>query len=405
MNNYAYQAVDYSGQTVKGTIESSTAEAASRELTAKGLYVVSIQESNNYFTRFKVPLQALQVGQADIIEFAQSLSVMLDAGMSIIVCFDDIIASTPNPAFANVLQDLRQRLLRGSSISQALEAHGKLFPEILKTLVAVGEEAGTLVASLREASDHLMRVQKLKSGVQKALMYPAFALVATLGALAFWMVFVIPGLTSTLQNMGVKLPLLTVFLINSSIFFQAHWKLMLLILFMLPVIFFIMCLNSRVRYMRDLALIKMPVVKIIVYNKLLATFSEQFRMLIAAGINMGRIFDLLIPSLGNEYFGANLRTIKDKILDGGRISESFEQQKILPALVLSKIRIGETTGTLDNQFDFLAKYYTKKLDDTIDNLGKIIEPLVMVVIGGLFAIIIMGLLLPIYDLVSKVGKT
>ena len=405
MKNYVYHAVDYSGQTVKGSIESLTVEAASRNLGDKGLYIVDIHESDRFFSRFSRPWQAFQVRQADIVEFAQSLSVMLDAGMPILVCMDDIISSTPNPAFVPVLQDLRQRLLRGSSISQALEAHGALFPEILKTLVAVGEEASTLVESLREAAEHLQRMQKLKAGVKKALMYPFFALCATLGALVFWLIFVIPSLTSTLKSMGVKLPMLTILLIETSASFQAHWKLLLLILFLVPPIFYLLCRYSRVRYLRDLALIKIPVVKVVVYNKLLATFAEQFRMLIAAGINMNRIFELLMPSLGNEYFSVNMRTVKENILSGGRISDSFERQNILPALVLSKIRIGETTGTLDNQFDFLAKYYTKKLDDTIDNLGKIIEPLVMVVIGGLFAIIIMGLLLPIYDLVSKVGKT
>jgi type II secretory pathway component PulF len=149
----------------------------------------------------------------------------------------------------------------------------------------------------------------------------------------------------------------------------------------------------------------MPLLKVIVFNKLLAVFCEQFRMLINAGITMGRTFDLIMPSLENEYFTVHLCTIKENILNGSRISDAFEQENILPPLAVGKIRIGETTGTLDNQFGFLAKYYSKKLDDTIDNLGKIIEPLVMVVIGGLFAIIIMGLLLPIYDLVSKVGKT
>jgi type II secretory pathway component PulF len=260
------------------------------------------------------------------------------------------------------------------------------------------------VATLREAAEHLMRMEKLKSGVKKALMYPAFAFIATLGALAFWMIFVIPSMTSTLKSLGVKLPGITLALIATSTWFQAHWMLLFIIIGLMPPTYFILCKNYRLRYLRDLAMIKMPIVKVIMFNKLLATFSEQFRMLIAAGINMGRLFDLLIPSLENEYFSANLRTIKDNIMNGGRISEAFEQQEILPPLALSKIRIGETTGTLDNQFEFLAKYYTKKLDDAIDNLGKIIEPLVMVIIGGLFAIIIMGLLLPMYDLVSKVGK-
>ncbi len=405
MSIYCYHAVDYSGQTTKGTIESPSAEEASRDLVAKGLYIVSIRESDGYFSRFEQPWRTFQIGQPDIAEFAQSFSIMLNAGIPILSCLDDVISTTNNPAFIPVLQDLRQRLLRGSSISQALEAHGDLFPDILKTLVAVGEETGTLVESLRGAAEHLLRMQKLKGGVKKALMYPFFAFCATLGALLFWLIFVIPNLTATLKSMGVKLPMLTIFLIESSTWFLAHWKLLLLIVCLVPPSFIILCKNSRVRYLRDLALIKTPILKVILHNKLLATFSEQFRMLITAGINMGRLFDLLIPSLGNEYFSANLRTVKDNILNGGRISDSFEQQNILPALVLSKIRIGETTGTLDNQFDFLSKYYTKKLDDSIDNLGKIIEPLVMVVIGGLFAIIIMGLLLPIYDLVSKVGKT
>jgi general secretion pathway protein F/type IV pilus assembly protein PilC len=235
-------------------------------------------------------------------------------------------------------------------------------------------------------------------------MYPLFALTATLGALTFWMLFVIPGMTSTLKSMGVKLPALTLLLINTSALFQAHWKLLLLAIVLAPLAIFLMGKHPAIRYLRDRTLLKIPVLEIILVNKLLATFAEQFRMLVAADIPIKRLFDLLVPAIGNEYFGANLLKAKESILNGNPISVSLEQQKLLPALVISKIRIGETSGTLDKQLDFLAKYYTKKLDDATENLGKIIEPLVMAVIGGLFALIIMGLLLPIYDLVSKVGK-
>lgn len=405
MKIFAYNAVDYSGQTIKGTIKSPSLEEASRDLGANGMYIVSIKESADYLSKFTNPLQSFRLSSADIVEFAQSFSIMINSGIPILGCFDDIISTTSNPAFIPILQDVRQRLERGSTISQALDAHGALFPDILKTLVAVGEETGSLVESLREAAEHLQKMQRLKEGVKKALMYPAFAFTATIGALVFWMIFVIPSMTSTLTSMGVKLPMLTILLINTSTLFQAHWGKMLLAACMIPVIIVLMGKHPKFRYYRDFAIIKMPLLKVIVFNKLLAVFCEQFRMLINAGITMGRTFDLIMPSLENEYFTVHLRTIKENILSGSRISDAFEQQNILPALAVGKIRIGETTGTLDNQFGFLAKYYSKKLDDTIDNLGKIIEPLVMVVIGGLFAIIIMGLLLPIYDLVSKVGKT
>jgi len=404
MKIYAYNAIDYSGHSVKGVIESETVESASRVVSAKGLYVVSIRETAGLLASFRRQILGFQVRRSDILEFTENLAIMLKAGIPIITCMDDIIMSTTNVAFKPVLSDIRQKLEYGGSLSAVLEAHGELFPEIVRTLVAVGEESGRLEDSLQEASDHLHRAQNLSGTVKKALLYPLFALVATLGALFFWMVFVIPNLTVTLKDMGVKLPALTLWLIKTSGFFQANWKFMAFAILMMPLAVFLMGQNRRFRYLRDLAIIKTPVIRVVAFNKLLATFSEQFRMLSMADIAIERLFELMIPTLRNEYFAVKLLMAKELILTGAPISESLEQQKILPPMVISKIRIGQTTGTLDNQLDFLTKYYTKKLNDATENLGKIMEPLLMLVIGGIFAIIVMGLLLPIYDLVSKVGK-
>lgn len=405
MKHFAYRATDYSGKIIRGSIASETVEAAARDVSAKGLYIMSIRETAGQVALVGRYFLELQIKRADILEFTGSFSVMLKAGVPIITCLDDLIESTTNSSFKPILRDIQQRLESGSSISAAMAAQGTIFPDIIRTLVAVGEETGRLDESLREATEHLQRLQNLSGAIKKALMYPLFAFTATIGALVFWMLFVIPSMTSTLKSMGVKLPALTLLLINTSALFQAQWKLLLLALVMAPLAIFLMGKHRSSRYLRDRILIKIPVVEVILFNKLLATFAEQFRMMIAAGIPLKRLFDLLVPAIGNEYFGANLLKARENILNGNPISVSLEQQQILPPLVISKIRIGETSGTLDKQLDFLAKYYTKKLDDATENLGKIIEPLVMTVIGGMFAIIIMGLLLPIYDLVSKVGKS
>ena len=404
MKIYAYNALDYSGQTIKGTIESETFEAASREVGAKGLYLVSISETAGLEIFLHRHLQKLRIGRSDILEFTQNLSIMLNAGIPITICLDDIIMSATNKAFKPVLHQIQYKLECGSSVSAALEAHGTLFPEIVKTLVAVGEETGRLEESLREASEHLQRSQNLAGTIKKALLYPTFALIATIGALFFWMTFVIPSLTVSLKSMGVKLPVLTIVLIKTSGFFQAHWLFMLVALLMVPPALFLLGKNRQFRYIRDWAIIKLPVVKLIAFNKLLATFSEQFRMLSMADIAIERLFELMIPPLRNEYFTVHLLRAKENILNGNPIAESLEQQKILPPMIISKLRIGQTTGTLDKQLSFLTKYYTKKLEDATENLGKIMEPLIIVAIGGLFAIMIMGLLLPIYDLISKAGK-
>lgn len=404
MSFFAYSAIDVNGQPVTGTVESDTLDSASSDVKAKGLYLLSIKETSNKLGALYKAYTSFQVGRMDVVEFAQSLAVMLKAGMPILSCLEDIIDSTPNKALKSALQNIRQKVEQGSSVSRALALQGPIFPDILNTLVSVGEETGRLDASLQEAADHLMRVQNLADAIKKALMYPAFAITTTLGALVFWLAFVMPKMIGTLTGLGVKLPPLTLALLAVSALFKAHWGKMLFSLLIIPVGIYLLGKNKKARYYRDLAAIKIPIVKLIAYNNLLASFAEQFGILVAAGIAIDRLFDLLIPSIGNEYFAVKLLKAKENILNGNLISESLKEQELFPNLVLRMISIGESSGTLDAQLRFLSGYYSKKLNDATDNLGKLIEPLVMVVIGGLFAVIIMGLMLPVYDLVSKVGK-
>ncbi|MDD5284972.1 MAG: type II secretion system F family protein [Desulfuromonadaceae bacterium] len=404
MSFFAYSAIDANGQAVKGTFESENLDSASVDLKAKGLYPISIEATSSRLGNLYKAYASFQVGRIEVIEFAQGLAVMLRAGLPILTSLEDVIDSTANKALKNALLDVRQKVEQGTPVSRALALQGAIFPDILNTLVSVGEETGRFDASLQEAADHLMRVQNLADAIKKALMYPAFAISTTLSALVFWLAFVLPKLTGTMTSMGVKLPPLTLALIAVSALFKAHWGKMMLSLLIFPISIYLMGKNKKARYYRDLAAIRIPIVKLIVFNKLLASFAEQFGILVGAGISVDRLFDLLIPSLGNEYFEVKLWKAKETILNGNLISVSLKELNIFPNIVIRMISIGETTGTLDTQLKFLSGYYAKKLNDATDSLGKMIEPIVMIVIGGLFAVIIMGLMLPIYDLVSKMGK-
>ena len=389
---------------IKGSVEAEDIAAATGDVAAMGLYLLSLRPTANYMAAFLKLFQSFRVSRAEIIEFAQNLSVMLRAGMPVLTCLADIAATTDNKVLKSALQDIKQQVERGSAVSAALDTHGSLFPDVLKRLAAVGEQTGRFDNSLSAAAEHLQRMQDLSSAIKRALMYPAFAVTTTLGAMVFWLAFVLPKMVGTMTGMGVKLPQITVFLINISRLFSNHWKLLLLVSAALPPLFYLAVKSHRIRYLSDYACIKTPILKLIMYNKLVAVFAEQFRILTLAGMTMDRIFDLTIPALGNEYFRVKLLKAKENVLNGKMISESLREQDILPLLVIRMVNIGETSGTLDSQLEFLAKHYTKKLDDATDSLGKLIEPLVMVVVGVLFAVIVMGLMLPIYDLVSKMGK-
>jgi type II secretory pathway component PulF len=162
--------------------------------------------------------------------------------------------------------------------------------------------------------------------------------------------------------------------------------------------------TDRGRYIVDTIKLKFPVYKLIEYNRLLALFAEQMRILIVSGLTVDRTLGIVSGVMGNDVFKRSIALIREEITYGSTIADSLKRQNVFPPLMVRLIGVGESSGTLDDQFGFLASHYLKKLDDVSEKLGKIIEPLVITTVGILFAVIISGLLLPVYDLVSKVGK-
>lgn len=404
MSFFSYQAIDIDGQAVKGTIEATTATTAQDDLTRKGLYVVAIAQNSDFSATFGKIFAPRTVHRSDIITFANNLSVMLRAGLPILTSLNDIIATTDNRAMQLTLVGIRQDVEMGSLLSDAIAKHPKIFPDIFLRLVRVGEETGNFEKSLADVSEHLQKMEDLTGAIKRALIYPAFAIVATLGALIFWMVFVLPKIIDTMTGMGVKLPLLTRVLIASSIYTQKYWYLLIIGPVAVTVALRLLKRTSRGRYAIDLTLLKLPIVKLIVYNKLIALFSEQMRILIMSGLTIDKTLDLIASVIGNEVYRRGILKAKETVMYGSLISDAIKVQNLFPTLVIRMINIGETSGTLEEQFHFLADHFGKKLDAISDNLGKIIEPVVIGTIGAMFAIIIMGLMLPVYDLVSQMGK-
>lgn len=404
MKLFTYQVVDASGSTIKSSIEAESIDEATTSLVNRGLYILNISQSSNFSTTFEGLLGRKRVSRAEIIDLANNLSVMVGAGLPLLTTLGDIGAAVTNPHLQAVIAEIKQSVEQGTSFSDALEPHARLFPDVFRRLVRVGEETGSFERSLKDVAEHLQRMEDLSGSIKRALIYPAFAIVTTLGALAFWMIYVLPKIIVTLKGLGVKLPLLTRILIVASNLSQRFWYVGII----LPIILFVLIKlfkqTERGRYLVDLAKLKLPIYKLIEYNRLLALFAEQMRILIVAGLTVDRTLNIVSDIMGNVIFQRAITTIRDEITYGSTIAEALKRQKVFPSLLVRLVSVGESSGTLDEQFSFLARHYLKTMDDVSDKLGKIIEPLVITVVGVLFAVIISGLLLPIYDLVSKVGK-
>ncbi|HBO83719.1 MAG: hypothetical protein A2073_04050 [Deltaproteobacteria bacterium GWC2_42_11] len=404
MNYYTYKTIDDEGMIESGTIEGADIASVYDELSAKGLHVLNVKLSNRIIADISAKLKASYIKRTDIIGFANNLSVMLKAGVPLLSAMSDIINMAENRHFHQRILEVKHSIEMGMGFSGALETQKDIFPDILVTLVKVGEETGRLDKSLSDVASHLQKMEDLSTAIKRALIYPAFAIVTTGGALIFWLVYVLPKIMTSLKEMGVKLPLLTRILLHVSEFAQTFWYLIPLV----PIVIFVtvkmLRYNDFIMYYIDAAKLKFPLIKLIVYNKLLVLFSEQLHILVVAGITIDRSLNIISKVMNNAVFQRAINASKEAVATGSTVSDALKAHSVFPPLVIRMVNIGETSGTLDEQFAFLSEHYLKRLDDVSKKMEKMIEPVVIVIVGLIFAVIIVGLMMPLYDLVSKMGK-
>ncbi len=404
MSNYSYKALDANGDLIKGILEADNTASVHKNLTTRGLFVLSVKESSIMLKKISDRFITWRIGRKDIIEFSSNLSIMIRAGVPILTALDDIIDTIDNEHLKSTISDIKKNIEMGARLSDALELHKSIFPDILIRLVRVGEETGRLEESLSEVADHLQKLEDLASTVKRALIYPLFSLITTGAAVIFWLAYVLPKIMQVIRDLGVKMPLLTKILYELSKITEEYWYILLIIPVLIFLIIQTMKLRPKTRYYLDYIKIKIPIIKLLIYNRLLALFSEQLRLLITAGITIDRSLDVAADVMGNEVFKKAILESKKEIETGSKISDALSTQKIFPSLFIRMVAIGESSGNLDKQFNFLAEHYYKLVDDFSDKVGKMIEPILIITLGCIMGLMVAGVLLPMYDVFTKLAR-
>lgn len=403
MPTFSYTAVNQEGALVKGIVEAGDMDMASENISSKDLHIVDIRRSISYAASLRKSLLYRRIKRKDIIEFVNNVSLMLKAGVPLTVALSDIAETVEEKSFKDILLNVKRDIAMGASFSGALAEHRKAFPDILIRLTSVGEETGALDRSLSDVADHLQRIEDLVSAVKRALIYPVFAMLTTGGALLFWFVYVLPQVVDAFNGMGIKLPFVTKVLIVISNFIAAYWNIILGMSVFVFIIIKIMKKWDKTKFYIDLITIKIPIVKLLILNKLLTLFSEQLRILIIAGITIDKSLRIIYDMIDNEVFKVAISDIIESITAGNKISDSVKKHKLFPAIMPRMIDIGESSGSLDVQLDYLTKYFLRHLNDVAEKLGKMLEPIIIIVIGIIFLLIIVSILFPVYDLVTQIG--
>ena len=404
MNYYFYKAVNLDGSLIDGIVEAEDPAAVYEDLTAKSLRVLVVKKASKMAAKLRQHFASRGVKRLDIIECVRNLSVMLTAGIPLLSALEDSIEATENKSLKSALVDAKKEIELGMNFSDALSHQRGIFPDIFIRLTKVGESTGRLDKSLTDVADHLQRLEDLSQAIKRSLFYPVFAIVTTTGAMIFWFVYVLPKIMNVIQEMGVELPVITRVLMAVSNAISSYWYVIAGMVIALVITVLVMRTKEKTRYYYDLMLLKLPIVKLIIYNKLLALFTEQMRILIVAGLTIDRTLDIVAGVIDNLVFRRAILAVRENVLLGSRISDSLKEHKIFPPMVTRMVNAGERSGNLDTQFSFLSGYYIKRLDDISAKLGKMIEPILLSIVGIVFILILMAVLLPVYELVSKVGK-
>ncbi len=400
MYRFNYTTLDDNGKLQKAAGEFESVIEMLRFLDNKGLTLIRYRK-NIFPAEFN--LLAKKVTRLELAEFFRNLALLLKGGVPLRESLHDLISGDDQSQLKLVFGRVQSRLEDGNLFSESLSMEEKHIPAIILPLVAIGEETGQLDQTLGDAARNLERVEEIISSTSRALIYPSFIILAMSGAFIFWMVFVLPQMLELFEIMGIaELPLATRVLIASVDYFNRFWPIIPLLIFSVFCYYLLSRKNEKLRYLWDKGLSYIPIIGTVLKSSQQAFFFEYTALLTSGGIHIVRSLELMEESVQNRVLRQNISRIKEDVVSGDSISEALARLDFFEPLVLRMIKVGEQTGNLPEQFKILADFYMKRVNKLIDAMAKTLEPVIIGVAGLIFMVIVMGLLGPIYNLISEI---
>ncbi|MDD5373557.1 MAG: type II secretion system F family protein [Sulfurimonas sp.] len=383
-------------------MESQSYEDLVKRLQKDKVITLKITPIPHFLSPF-VPKAGKKVSPDEVIEMIENLHLVIKSGLPLYQGIMDLADDTDNKRFKDMLLSVASDINNGKSLSMAFEPYKDIMGTMIINLVQIGEDTGQLELTLKRGASFLRRTVALKKKAKSALIYPSFALFAVMGAMLVWMIYVLPQMTTLFKEMDIKLPPLTLFMMALSDFLTNYIVYMLLGIVIFFIIFKIAHKkNERVRWYMDKLLLKIPAIKEIISSFNIAFISEYLKLAIVSGIPIYSALDTLGKNIGNELFKKALSDATYDISRGSQLSAAFLKTKMFTTFMIRMMGVGESSGTLENQLNLVSEHYYEKVDNYAENIGKIIEPVVLIVVGGFMALVMIGLMGPMYDLISKV---
>ncbi|HVI59142.1 MAG TPA: type II secretion system F family protein [Luteimonas sp.] len=396
---FVWEGTDKRGKKMKGEQYSKNANMLRAELRRQGIQPTVVKPKPK-------PLfgaTGRKISAKEIAVFSRQLATMIKSGVPIVQALEIIGGGNKNPRMKDLVNSLRADIEGGSSIYDAMAKHPVQFDELYRNLVRAGESAGVLETVLDTIASYKENIESLKGKIKKALFYPATVIVVAILVTAVLLVFVVPQFQQVFKSFGADLPAFTKLIIAASDFLIGWWWLILIVL--VGGIFGFLFAYKRSPSMQhgmDRLMLKIPVVGQILHNASIARFSRTLATTFKAGVPLVDALDIVAGATGNQVYEKAVHNIRDDVAVGYQLNMAMKQVNLFPHMVTQMTAIGEEAGALDTMLFKVAEFYEEEVNNAVDALSSLLEPMIMIFIGGVVGCMVVGMYLPIFKLAAAI---
>ncbi len=390
---FNWQGKDKQGKAVRGKLLAPDEKALRAELRRKGIV---LDKASKQITMFQ---GSGKVKPEDVAIFSRQLATMLAAGIPLVQSFEIVGNGNDNPAMQKLILDIKADVEGGTSLHEALARHPLYFDDLYVNLVEAGEQAGALESLLDKIATYKEKTEALKKKVKKALMYPAAVLVVAVVVTIILLVFVIPQFESLFKGFGAELPAFTQFVIDLSKFVQAKGIFIAAVMFGAGYAFFYFKKRSKkMRETLDRIALKLPIIGPILNKAAIARYARTLSTMFAAGVPLVEALTSVAGATGNIVYENAVLRMRDEVSTGTRLQQAMENTGLFPNMVIQMIAVGEEAGALDEMSGKVATFYEADVDNAVDSMSSLLEPLIMAILGVLVGGLVIAMYLPIFKL-------
>lgn len=405
---FYYEALDKSGKALKGTIEAADEDMIIQRLRGMGYYPTKVSRTKKSVGEIKIeelPILRNILGRITtkhLTSFTRQLATLIEAGLPIMRSLYILTEQVESPMLKKVIRKIASDIEAGSSLSDALARHPKVFDNLYVNMVRAGEIGGVLEAVLDKVAEFLEKSQALKGKIRSAMMYPIVVLVVAVGITLFILYQIIPQFVDIFEQLGADLPAPTMILVNLSNLLRYQWWIVVAIPIGLVFIYKMLVKYKTTRYYVDAVKLKLPVFGELIRKVAISRFASTLATLITSGVPILQSLDIVRETSGNEVISKAMIKVHQSIKDGETIHEPMKESKVFPPIVYHMVAVGEETGAIDVMLQKVAEAFEREVDDTVNALTSILEPILIVFLGVLVGGIVIALYLPLFDLPTHI---